>query len=71
MKTPGHHLGSLKKLSIWSLWKAHGPQSTESAGESEARLLSSSKEETEIRSEVGEEKTGVLSKPCAMDLLES
>jgi hypothetical protein len=67
---PGHHVGSLKKPSIWSLWKAHGPQSTESAGERKARLLSSSQEDTEIWSEVGEEKAGVLPKPCAMDSLE-
>lgn len=44
--------------------------STESAGERKARLLSSAKEEIETQSEVGEEKTGVLSKLSAMDSLE-
>lgn len=44
--------------------------STESAGERKARLLDSSKGETEILSERGEEKAGVLSKPSARDSLE-
>lgn len=66
-KALGHHLASEAKHlePVEDSWASK--PSTESSGERKARLLDTSKGETEILSEQGEEKAGVLSKPSARD----